>query len=274
MPLTRVEAVSPQGTLLNLPLDDSPSGYLIDSIEGLEPVKATISSISFAQSDGSSFQSARREERNIKLRIILEPDWGVETVRDLRRHLYTYFMPKGKVDLRFYSDDAETVWISGRVESFETPLFSADPAVDISIICFDPDFFEPVPVAFSGNTTDTTVTTTVDYLGSVETGLLFTLNVDRALSEFTIYLQEPGGDLRQLDFEGSLLAGDVLRISTVPGDKYARLTRASVETSFLYGVSPQSTWLELQPGENLIRVYATGLPIPYDVEYVRKYGGL
>lgn len=266
--------MSPQGTLLNLPLDDSPSGYLLDEIEGLDPVKATIASMGFAQQDGSSFQSARREERNIRLKITLEPDWGVETVADLRKHLYTFFMPKSQSELRFYSDDAETVWIKGRVESFETALFSPDPAVIISILCFDPDFYEPVPVGLTGNTTDTAVETAVDYAGTVETGLVFTLNVDRALSEFSIYLTDSSGFQRQLDFEGSLLADDVLKISTVPGDKYVRLTRSGTETSFLYGVSPQSSWLKLWPGTNNLRFYAVGLPIPFDVEYVRKYGGL
>lgn len=267
--LTRIEAVSAQGSILNLPLDDVDHGFLLETVDGLDPVKATITSSSFAQLDGTQYQASRREERNITMRISLEPDWGVETVRDLRRSLYAYFMPKSAVDLRFYSTDEDPVWISGRVESFETALFSAEPAVDISIICFDPDFYDPNTVVVNAATTSDVVTIPLEYDGSVETGVVFTLNVNRSLNAFSIYVDE-----QQLDFEGTLQNLDVLKISTVGGSKYARIIRADTEMSFLYGVTPQSKWIELQPGENMLRVYALGVPIPFTIEYIRKLGGL
>jgi hypothetical protein len=272
--LQRIEIDSAQGALLSLPLEDLDHGFLLEEVQGLDPVKATITTSSFAQLDGSDYQSSRREERNIKLKISLEPDWGVDTIRTLRKRLYEYFMPKSALTLRFYASDADTVWISGRVESFETALFSAEPAVDISIICFDPDFFEPVAIVASGNTVSTLAETLFDYTGTVETGIVFTLRPNRAISSFSIYQHNPSGSIRQLDFSGALQDLDILKISTIQGRKYARLTRNSTETSFLFGISPQSYWPELQPGENYLRVYANGAPIPFDIEYTRKYGGL
>ncbi len=273
--LERIEAISNQGALLNLPLEDLDHGFLLENVEGLDPVKATITSSSFAQLDGSQYQSSRREERNIKLTISLVPDFSAnESVRDLRRRLYAYFMSKAAVDLRFYDTDDSVAYISGRVESFETNLFSAEPAVDISIICFDPDFYNPVPVHTTGNTVSNTDEIMISYDGSVETGFLFTLNVNRAMTAFTIYHRDPSGALRQMDFAGTLQAGDVLTISTVQGDKFARLLRGGVQSSFLYGVSPQSAWLELQPGDNFIRVYATGAGVPFTTDHTEKYGGL
>lgn len=269
-----MEVLSNQGALLNLPLEDLVHGFLLEEIGGLDPVKATIVSSSFAQLDGSLYQSSRREERNITVRISLEPEWGVETVRDLRKRLYAYFMPKSAIELTFYSTDMNPVKINGRVESFETALFSAEPAVDISILCGDPDFIDPILEIWEGDTTSTTAETLIDYEGSVETGFLFTLNLDRALSDFTIYHRDPAGNLRQLDFAGTLLNLDVLKISTVAGNKYARFTRGGVESSYLYGIDAASAWLELQPGENAIRVYAAGASIPYTIEYLRKHGGL
>ena len=67
--LKRVEVVTPQGAVLDLPLGDISSSLQIESIEGLDPVKATIASSSFAQLDGAQYQSSRRETRDIKLRI-------------------------------------------------------------------------------------------------------------------------------------------------------------------------------------------------------------
>ena len=77
-----------------------------------------------------------------------------------------------------------------------------------------------------------------------------------------------------MDFAGSLIADDVLVINTITGSKGATLTRAAVNSSVLYGVSAQSTWLELEPGENYIRVYATGAAIPFTIEYTNRHGGL
>lgn len=273
--LERMEVISNQGSLLNLPLEDVVSGYLLEEVQGLDPVKATITSSSFAQLDGGQYQSSRREARNIIVTITLEPEYGVSTVRQLRRDLYNYFMPKTEVGLRFYSSDMNPAWISGRVESLETALFSAEPAVDISILCFNPDFYEPVPIAMTGNTYESTGTDLeIDYTGSVETGLAFTLNVNRTLSTFSVYVVDPAGSTSQLDFSAPLQAGDVVEISTVPGNKYARLTRGGVITSILYGISPQSKWLEIHPGESTLRVQTPGAAIPYSIEYIRKHGGL
>lgn len=273
--LTRIEAISAQGLLLNLPLEDLDNGYLLEEVGGLDPVKATISTTSFAQIDGSQYQSSRREERNITLTITLEPDYAAgETVKSLRRNLYKYFMPKSPVDLRFYDSVDNPVWISGRVESMETALFTSEPAVTVSIICFDPDFYDPVNVRTPGTTVSTNTETKITYDGSVETGFVFTLNVNRAMSAFTLYHRDPAGNLRQMDFAGALQSGDVLTISTVQGDKYVRLLRASTQSSFLYGVSPTAAWPELQPGDNFVRIYASGAAVPFTIDHTRKYGGL
>lgn len=273
--LTRIEAVSNQGALLNLPLEDLDNGYLLEKAGGIDPVKATITSSSFAQLDGTQYESSRREDRNITLKITLEPDYTAgETVRSLRRRLYSFFMPKAAVDLRFYSTDMDPVWISGRVESCEADPFDPESVVDISIICNNPDFYDPTVEAMTGMSTAGTTRTLISYDGDIETGLIFTFRPDRAVTSFSVYLDAPDGSQSQLDFNATLQAGDVVTISTVPGSKYARLLRAGVTSSLLYGVTPQSTWLELKPGDNYLRVYATGAAFPYDIQYTRKFGGL
>ena len=272
--LTRIEAVSPQGSLLNLPLEDLYTGLLTTKVEGTGPVKATLTSSSFAQLDGSEYQSSRREERNINMRIDYEPDWTVETVDDLREKVEKHFMPKAPIELRFYSDSKPPRIIKGRIETCEDDRFVENPGADISIICNDPDFIDTVPVVVGGQSTETTDGEIVEYEGSVETGFLFTLFVDRDFNEFTIYHTDPSGLQQQLDFAGELLIGDELTIQTTPGAKFARLLRGGVTTSFLYGVSPQSSWLKLYPGDNVIRVFALGDPITYSLTYTRKYGGL
>lgn len=272
--LTKVEVRTVQGTLLTLPLTDISNGVAVEQIDGLDPVKATLVSSSFANMDGEQYHSSRREARNIVFKLGLEPDWAVQAVQDIRRRLYDFFMPKSQTSLRFYMDDGLTVDIAGVVESFETDHFSKEPKVDISVMCFDPDFIDLDPVTVNGNTVSTSTETVVHYDGTVETGIKFVLNVNRALGEFSIYHRPPDNSLKTLEFAASLVSGDVLTINTLTGSKGATLMRTSTETSILYGISPQSNWIELQPGDNRIRVYAEGAAIPFTMEYTPRYGGL
>jgi len=272
--LYKVEATNRRGSVLPLILDDETDGIIVNDIDGLEPVKATISSSSFAQQDGTQYHSSRRESRNIKIKLDLEPDFVLTSVEDLRNQLYDFFMPKTEVRLRFFMTNGLTVDISGRIEDFVSPLFAKEPTADISIICFDPDFVSLTPVVINGLTTSTTDEILVPYPGTVETGILFTLNVDRPLADFTIYHRAPNDTIRSLDFAASLVAGDVLTISTVQGDKRVVLTRSGTDSSLLYGKSPQSGWTELEKGDNYLRIYATGAGIPFTVSFTPRYGGL
>lgn len=275
--LTRVEARTRQGTLLSLPLEDVLNGYIVEEIEGLGPVKATLVSSSVANEDGEQELSSRREARDIKLKLGLEPDYQTTTVRSLRQRLYSFFMTKRQVFLRFIDDDGLEVDIVGRVETCEPSIFSNEPAMDISVHCYNPDFVVPLPTTLSGVTVETSSAadiTEIEYDGTVDTGIVVTLEVNRTESALTIYNLGPDDVLRQLDFSAPLVAGDKVRISTVAGAKGAILTRAGVESSVLYGVSPQSNWIKLMEGTNRFRVYATGAPIPYTLEYLTRYGGL
>lgn len=273
--LQKVEARNAAGAILILLLEDESNGFAIRDIQGLDPVKATIASSSFAQQDGAQYHSSRRETRNIVLTLDLYPDYIDTQVKDLRNVLYSFFMPKTNVNLRFYDDNGgPTVDIVGYTESCECPLFTNNPKASISILCMDPDFMDLSDDVISGNTTATTTETLVTYDGTVDTGIVFVLNVDRTLTEFTIYHRPPDGVLRSLDFSANLELGDIVTISTVRGSKYATLTRAGSTSSLLYAVSPQSNWIELQNGDNNIRIYAIGAGIPYTITYTNRYGGL
>lgn len=275
--LTRVEVRNDHGNLLNLSLQEILGGFIVEEIQGLDPVAATIVSSSFAQLDGEQYQSSRREKRNLVMRLALEP--GVDeasSVQAMRSTLYKYFMPKQKVRLRFFSIGFPTVDIEGRIESFDAPQFVQEPTATISILCLDPDFKSQYLIYQSGNTVGSVAETTLNYAGSVETGFLFKLNVNRPISEFTIYHRPASDSLRVMEFQTAepLRAGDVISISTQPGDKYATLTRAGIVTSVLYCVSSQASWSNLFPGPNKLRIFAEGAGIPYTIEYYTKFGGL
>ena len=272
--LNKVEVTNSRGNVLSLFMEENDGGYQISDIDGLYPVKATLVSTGYAGTDGEDFQSAKRPARNIKIKLDLDPDFNPKTYTDLRRDLYPFFMPKSRISLRFYLTSGLYLDIVGIVEEMSAPIFEEDPEIEILITCHQPDFVDARIVTVEGQTVTDLTNTEIDYLGTVETGTVLTLHVNRAVSEFSIYSSDEGGNIYQLDFTGDLISGDELVISSLRGNKGITLTRSSVSSSFLYGRSPQSNWIEFQEGLNLFRVYAAGDPIPYDLEYVVRYGGL
>jgi hypothetical protein len=285
MLLDAVKVTNSQGSVLNLPLEDPSAGFVVRNIDGLGPVKATLVSSSFANMDGGQYHSARREPRNIVLTLGLEPDYAFQGVQALRDQLYQFFMPKSKATLDFHMFDKFTqnietqtkdLIIEARIEDFDSALFTKDPTAVISMMCYDPDFVDPRLIEFNGPVGTSLVEQDLYYEGTVETGVLFNISPNEDLSDFTIYHRPPDGTLVTIDFSYPILAGESVQISSVPGSKYVTLWgNDNVEKSILYAVSPQSGWLELQPGHNKIRVYAVLTdPIGYNIEYTNKYGGL
>lgn len=274
--LNKVEVITDQGVLMTLPLEDVSQGYSVQGIDGLDPVKATLVSSSFAQMDGEQYQSSRRDKRNIILTLGYEPDFVNSTVQTLRKRLYGTFMPKSRVLLRFYQDGEPTVQIYGRVESFDSPKFTPEPTAVISILCFDPDFYDPIQANISGSTVANNVEFNHSYPGTVETGIQFKIFINRPLSEFTIYHRPSSDVTRSLVFSSAtpLAINDTVTISTVPGNKFVTLNKGGIQSSALFAVSPQSNWISLAPGDNALRIYSAGAAVPYAITYTTKYGGL
>lgn len=264
------------GNQLTIPVAYTRSSLVVTSIDGLDPVKASLVSNDFAQIDGSLYQSSRRDNRNINIRIALRPDYAAESVRDIRTRLYSYLMPKSKVKLYFVEDDGVRFEIEGYVETFDAAIFSKETAVNVSVMCFSPDFVESTNATLLGSTTSTTSATTIAYRGSVETGVLFTMIAPRAMSGFTLYNTTPSGVLEQMDYTSPLATGDKIVVNTLPGHKEIMLTRASdgYTGSTLYGISPSSKWIALYPGDNQFWVHASGASVPYTLEYSVRHGGL
>ena len=282
--LSKVEVYNPRGTMLSLPLQDVSEGFIIQNIDGLDPVKATITSSSFAQLDGEQFQSSRREKRNIVMRLGLEPDYSTQTVGGLRNRLYDFFLPKAEVRLAFYRDGVPPVYIDGTVESMTTALFSKDPAVDISILCFNPDFeelgvvdTEGQPAANEGNPE---IWFPIEYTGTSPTGVLFHIGGLRPAMGFTIDNdRDDGNPAQHFEVNAAFTLNEGIDVTSFPGNKTATLSNVFTlaSKSVLYAVEPKSIWLTLVPGMNNISVVVLGGPfntLYWSIQYTRKFGGL
>ena len=254
---------------------DQTAEYRVRDVEGVDPVVAVLTSTSMAQIDGAQPQNARRDVRNITMKVGLKPDYSMHTVQSLRSSLYEYLLPKAMVQLGFYLDGVLFAITSGQVESVDNVLFSQDPEVDTSILCYDPDFYAPTPEVFSTHTqSDNLTTSLIEYAGTSDAGFIFALNVNRTLTSFSVANTTLDGLKQKLEVIGSFIPGDIVTVNTIPGSKAVTLTRAGITTSVLYYKTSVSTWPILKKGDNLLGVYSSGAGIPYTVTYTPKFGGL
>lgn len=278
--ITMVEVLTSRGDNLMLPLRDPSAGFEVRDIEGLDPVKATIVSSNFALIDGTQRQASRREARTVIMTLGLLADYVSTTPKSLRSVLYGFLMPKSLVTLRFYQDDTDPVDIVGEVESLETSLFSEDPEIRATILCFDPAFESATGTDVHGETSPASapVAQTVMYDGSIETGVLLTIHPNRVISEFSFSIYTQFGAMEAMYFDAStgfeIGPGDVVRVVTRPGKKGVYVNEQGFESSVLFAVDPNSDWPRLYPGENIVNVNISGAPVPYSMNYYTKFGGL
>lgn len=248
------------------PSDD----FILTSITGLTPANATINATEMATIDGSRFNSSHVQARNIV--IELKPRGEGTRVRKNRVNLYRYI--RSKQPIRVYvSNDQRDVYIDGYVEQFEDAgtIFSPDQRLQLSVICPDPFFRdnssdgqeivfssvealfhfpfsievgEPIPFSVRLNTQYKTIYNA----GDTACGMILKVAASGAVSN-PKFFDEANNDTMTFDID--LVQGDELIVSTVHGSKSATLRRQGVETNVINTMTHDSSWLVLEPGDNI-----------------------
>lgn len=277
--LQQIDFATKRGQNMSLALGDVSTGVILTEIAGLDPVKATLVSTNFAMRDGTQHQAARRESRDIIIRMNLDSRFGGVSVSQIRRNLYAMFMSKTELTLTFHSSDMASVEISGIVEDVASERFTKDPTFGMSIHCNDPDFIDISPKQGEGEGYSGSLAMhEIDYAGSVDAGIDFEIDISGSGSGNGFVLQQitPRGDTKSLIFDAELKHNDTIVIRTHPGVKEVAVRRADVETSILYGIDPQSQWPILEPGLNQIGVQVTGGTYQsyYQYKWHDRFGGL
>ena len=283
MSLQKVIFLTDQGESLEIPLRNPQNGLYIDDITGLGPVKAEITSSTFGNVDGEQYQASRRGKRNIVVKLGFAPDYLTTTVYSLRQYLYSLFMPKSQINLRFFLSEGLVLYITGIIEDFDAPIFTQEPTATLSILCFDPDFSTSKRIV-GGNTlhplsSNNESSCEINYDGSSPTGFLYQqifssdVPVNLSLTVSNNVAGTSSINIENYEFEET----DELQISTIPGSKGVWVVRDSVRESILYNVEVDSVYSALYYGINTFRV-VTNLEeyyaIPFVVTYLTKYGGL
>lgn len=254
------------------------SGFIVYSITGLGPGKATINTTEVSTDDGGLFNSARLPSRNIVLGLKFM--W-IDSIEEARHRSYKYFPLKKKVKL-LIETDTRMAEIEGYVDANEPNIFSKSEGSDISIICPNPYFYsvedDHTEVVFSGNEfvfefpfsneslTEPMIELSiirnlteqvVTYTGDAEIGVTITINAVGPATNLTIY-NTGAREIMRINtdklaaFTGSgLNAGDEITICTVKKRKSVALLRAGKTTNILNCLDRNPDWFSLAKGDNV-----------------------
>lgn len=224
----------------------TPYQLLASGLDGAESAEAAPVFRENAQLDGSYLTAVRVPGRDITILFEIADHANREA---LRRELISFFAPKAEGELRITRGSVTrsvSCRLSGRV-SFLQETLSHYIRVRVPLYCADPYFYDDTVTAGLTRTADGLITfpltltedagltagvraagdrITVNNLGDTDTGFLLTLSVGpgngasaaecQAVNPCIAPEGEDGVHIRILT---TLHAGDVLTVSTVPGQK-------------------------------------------------------
>lgn len=269
------------GESLTIPMMNSEStGFILHDMTGLGPPTASVNTSKVATKDGSKYNSARTEERNIVLPMYFTP---IPTIEDARHRSYKYFPLKKPVILAFKTDNRECK-IVGYVETNEPDICSDREGCQVSIICPNPYFssiydtvtsFSGVEAAFefpfsNEDTLDTTnphiefgkivvkAENLVRYEGDAESGVQIRIAASATVKNITIYNVDTRGTMhiyhdKLVALTGSgIVKGDEIIITTDKGSRSVTLLRNGKSTNILNAIDPRNDeWFSLTKGDNI-----------------------
>lgn len=245
-----------------LRLTQSESEFQIVSILGLNPPKAQINSSRVAGLDGSKFNSAKLEERNIVITLKLNGD-----IEKNRLKLYTYFNTKEWCKF-YYKNGSRDVYIEGYVETTEVDLFTNNELMQISIICPNPyfkamdmivddvskvlaNFKFPFSINVSSPITFSNLeierVTDVFNDSESETGLIIEIEVFGPINKIVIRNTSTGDDF-QINY--AFQANDEITINTNKGQKSIVLKRGVEKRNIFASIGKNSKFFQLSTGDN------------------------
>lgn len=261
--------------------------YTLVSVDGLAPVKANINTAVNANFDGSTFKSSRLQNRNIV--IMLAVEGAVETNRI---ELYKFVKVKQEITV-YVTNGTRDVFIKGYVENMQVGIFAEKQMVQISVICPNPYFsnanenhedfsniqglfefpfdIDENGISFSEIVTDAEVN--VQNLGDVPTGMIIEFRAIGAVVDPAIYNTGTGHFMKLIT---TMSDGDVIQIDTNKGEKGVLKISDGTVSNILNKLDPSSTWLELEPVDNIMMFTASAgaINLQCSVYHDFKYEGV
>ena len=252
-----------------LQLTNNPA-YTITDIDGFDPPQANINMTQNAGIDGSEYNSAYVQNRQLIITMVVNSPAEVNRIA-----LYKYFKTKYPIKV-YYENNTRQVFISGYVQNMSVGYFDKIQTVQITILCPKPWFngmmdtaqemtgirplFEfPFSIAEAGIPFSEIVfyveKSIINY-GDVKTGVTIAIQARGEVENPKIY-NVITGESMVLDI--TMQAGDTITVNTKTGEKSITLLREGVRTNIIGSLAQGSTWFQLDPGDNLFLIDADEL---------------
>ena len=240
--------------------------YTVYNIEGLDPPDAQINTTHNAGYDGSVFNSAYEKDRTITITMTIESPAEANRIA-----LYRYLKTKFPVRL-FYKNGTRDVYIDGFVQSMQIGFFQRKQVIQITIFCPKPNFSGAVsvvqefysvealfefpfeieePIPFSEIVTG--MEKSIINAGDLETGVTITIDAVGTVKNPKIYNVD---DNTFMILSFTMQDGDTITIDTRQGEKSITLRRGGSDINLIGHMQRNSTWFQLQPGDNVFTTAA------------------
>lgn len=281
MGLPTIKIENAAGEVLNLSADPRYEPVL----SGTGPPSATIMRSKMATSDGTRFNSATVDERNLVLTIYMRRD-----IARARLALYRWAAAKAYIKV-YYENDGIDVWLDGYIETVEVDPWEQLQNVQISIICPQPfwqdlqetytdasdvkgAFSFPFAIPAAGiplSTIDQTASSVIVNDGQVSTGLRIEILAKVRSLQPRIYNLETG---EFIGFSVDMEPGDRLIVNTTTGQKSIVLSRNGIKTNYINTLMAGSTWLQLSVGRHEFSYTVDEGALEMVIYHTNKYQGV
>jgi hypothetical protein len=242
----------------------------IRKIDGLDPVKASITTSKFGSKDGSFLTGKNLDDRNIVLTLGLNPDWVDWDYSKLRNLVNQYFMTKSIVRLVFDTDEYPEVEITGHVETCVQNPFTKDPEIQVSIICPDPLFVASgVTTILQNPNTETPLN--IDYPGTVAAGFKLDILYVSGSNPTQVVIHDSAGAMTINDAP-VISPTSYLEVYSVPGARYIK--KNGTGANIFNKMADGSIWPMLYPGENQFYIITNNGVQQWGMTYNALFGGI
>lgn len=247
--------------------------FQVQDISGLGPSEADVF-ITTSINGVGSFHGRRPRSRQIVVTVKLNPAYDVdETYADLRHKIYEMTStPTGEISFLLFQDSVDggeitstaIAGINGYVSKMDISIFDREPKVQIVIDCVGSNLKAIYPVTKDPFAADNVTDVVVENQGNAPVGfeVNFTMGED-VTDGFYLWAINPSiVDIPTMTIDYDFLQFDKVYINTVPGQRYASVTRNGVKKNLLPYISGE--WPKLMVGSNTVAINRrvdTGFPL-------------
>ena len=250
------------------------SGFAVQNVTGLGPVKAKVNMSDYATIPGAKCTGTRQSTRSISFKLVFF-DTTVD-VEELRHRSYLYFPIGEMIDIEIETDFRK-VRVNGLVESNQPSIWGRDlEGCDITVLCESPYLespdvvvYEIAEVASAFHFPFTSKESPKELLfghpyigdniiihntGDVDSGCIFEII---ALKDISNPMIKNISDDTFFELLINMDAGDVVTINTNIGKKSVSLKRGSKTMNIINYIKEGSTWFVIKRGDTVFEILYT-----------------